>query len=220
MGSTLALALALTMGCKPEGTVDPELAAIPVDAEAGAWQVYEALEQRIAAGTASEADREAALEKVRAAADDDTAAYAYARAAVAGRVAENRGLKALKILEEMRTWCRRSIERDPEFEGMAATRMLGTLLALAGQHLDGGDSEEGLELLESVVAAHPEPAVNHLRLAEAFVALGDPESGFESLCAAEAGRASLDRAEQRLLDDLVAEVGGVDALGCAAQEAP
>jgi tetratricopeptide (TPR) repeat protein len=217
----LALSLVLLLGgtaCKPKGTVDPSISNLPDDGQTSAWQVYELLEGRIEAGSASEADREAALDKVRATLDDDTAAYAYARAAVAGRVAENRGLKALKLLEEMRTWTRRSIERDPSFADMAATRMLGTLLALAGQHLDGGDSEDGLELLESVVEAHPELALNHLRLAEALVALGDGEAGIGSLCVAMAGRASLKREEQRLLDDLVRELGGVEALGCAAEE--
>jgi hypothetical protein len=208
------------LACKPKGTVDPGLAAIASDEAGSAWAVHEALEERIGAGSASEADRQAALDKVRAAPDDQTAAYAYARASVAGRVAEGRGLKALKILEEMRTWARRSIERDPSFQDMAATRMLGTLLALAGQHLDGGDSEEGLELLESVVEAHPDNPLNHLRLAEAFVALGDAESGYESLCVALAGRAQLSGEEQRLLDGLIEEVGGADVLGCAGGEEP
>jgi tetratricopeptide (TPR) repeat protein len=207
-----------SVACKPKGTVDPSIAAVTSDAEASAWAVHEALEDRIRSGGASEADRQAALDKVRAAPDDQTAAYAYARASVAGRVAEGRGLKALKILEEMRTWARTSIERDAKFQDMAATRMLGTLLALAGQHLDGGDSEEGLELLESVVEAHPDNPLNHLRLAEAYVALGDPESGFESLCVAVAGRAQLMAEEQRLLDRLVDEVGGAEALSCAGGE--
>ncbi|HLT35886.1 MAG TPA: hypothetical protein VK034_06365 [Enhygromyxa sp.] len=212
------------VACKPKGTVDPSIADIATDGSgerAGAWAVHEALEQRIGQGVDSEADRQAALDKVRAAPDDQTAAYAYARASVAGRVAEGRGLKALKILEEMRTWARRSIERDPQFQEMAATRMLGTLLVLAGQHLDGGDSEEGLELLESVVEAHPDNPVNHLRVAEAYVALGDPEPGFEHLCVALAGRAQLGGEEQRLLEGLVAEVGGAEALACeAAGEGP
>jgi hypothetical protein len=216
----LALVLGLSAACKPKGTVDPSIATLPSDAEAGAWAVHEALEQRIQTGSASEADREAALDKVRAAPDDQTAAHAYARASVAGRVAEGRGLKALKILEEMRTWAQRSIERDPEFADMAATRMLGTLLALAGQHLDGGDSERGLELLESVVEAHPDNPLNHLRLAEAFVALGDPEAGHESLCIAAGGRAQLRAEEQRLLDALLAEVGGLDTLACVGGDAP
>jgi hypothetical protein len=207
-----------SMACKPKGTVDPSISTIPSDAEAGGWAVHEALEARITAGSDSEADRHAALDKVRAAPDDQTAAYAYARASVAGRVAERRGLGALDLLEEIRTWARRSIERDPKFQDMAATRMLGTLLALAGQHLKGGDSEEGLELLESVVEAYPDNPVNHLRLAEAFVALGDPESGFESLCIAIAGRAALSSEEQRLLDRLVDEVGGIDALACSSGE--
>ncbi len=221
--SALVLGLS-SLACKPKGTVDPSISSVPVEGPsatgAGAWAVHEALEQRIEAGSASEADRQAALDKVRAAPDDHSAAYAYARASVAGRVAEGRGLKALKILEEMRTWSRTSIERDPTFADMAATRMLGTLLALAGQHLDGGDSEEGLELLESVVEAHPDSPLNHLRLAEALVALGDAESGYENLCVAAAGRAQLSGEEQALLDRLLDEVGGLDVLGCAAGEAP
>ncbi|NVB42224.1 hypothetical protein G6O69_30655 [Pseudenhygromyxa sp. WMMC2535] len=204
--------------CKPEGSVDPSI----VEAEqAGAWATYEALEARIAAGAegqgegASEADRVTALEQVRAAADDDSAAYAYARAAVAGRVAELRGLRALDILEEMQTWSKRSIERDPAFMDMAAQRMLGTLYVLASKHLDEGDSEEGLELLESVVDAHPDAAINHLRLAEGYISLGDPDPAFDELCAAQAGRASLAAEERVLLDRLIADVGGGDALGCA-----
>ena len=37
-----------------------------------------------------------------------------------------------------------------------------------------GDSETGLELLEAEVKAHPERLVSQLRLAEAYIALGDP----------------------------------------------
>jgi hypothetical protein len=216
----LVLGLALSSAaCKPEGTVDPSIAALSSDAEAGAWTVHETLEDRIRTGVDSEADRHAALDKVRAAPDDQTAAYAYARASVAGRVAEGRGLGALDLLEEMRTWAQRSIERDPKFQDMAATRMLGTLLALAGQHLKGGDSEEGLELLESVVEAHPEHPLNHLRLAEAFVALGDPEAGYDSLCWATAKRVMLNPEEQKLLDRLLDEVGGIEVLNCSSGEA-
>jgi hypothetical protein len=215
----MLLGLALSsIACKPKGTVDPSISTISSDAEAGAWAVHEALEARIRSGADSEADRHAALDKVRAAPDDQSAAYAYARASVAGRVAEGRGLGALDLLEEMRTWAQRSIERDPKFQEMAATRMLGTLLALAGQHLKGGDSEKGLELLESVVEAHGDNPLNHLRLAEAFVALGDPESAFESLCVAVGGRAALSPEEQRLLDRLVDELGGSEALGCSSGE--
>ncbi|PRQ09295.1 hypothetical protein ENSA7_09870 [Enhygromyxa salina] len=200
-----------SLACKPSGSVDPSLA--PAE-QADPLALYELLEARIAAGTDSEADRVAALEQVRAAADDQSAAYAYVRAAIAGRVAEGRGLKALKLLEEMRTWALTSIERDAEYRDMAATRMLGTLYVLAGQHLADGDSEAGLELLEDVVAAHPDGPTNHLRLAEGYVALGDPEPGFPSLCLAQGARGQLSAEEQRLLDGLLKDIGGAELLVC------
>lgn len=206
------------VACKPKGTVDPSISEVDEAEEQGAWAVYEALEARIAAGEDSEADRAAALEKVRAASDDGSAAHAYARASVAGRVAEGRGLKALKLLEEMRTWSLKSIERDPEFQDMAAQRMLGTLYVLAGQHLKQGDSEQGLELLEDVVDAHPENPTNHLRLAEGYVALGDPEPGIDGLCVALAAREQLSAEERELLARLVEELGGEAALACPEAE--
>jgi tetratricopeptide (TPR) repeat protein len=214
---TLAAALAVFGACKPKGTVDPSIS----EAQADAWAVHEALEQRIAAGGATEAERVSALEKARAAPDDGSAAYAYARAAVAGRMAEERGLQALDLLDEIRDWSSKSIERDASFQGMAATRMLGTLHVLAGRHFKGGDSERGLELLEQVLEAHPDAVVNHLRVAEAYVALGDPEPAFERLCVALAGRTQLTAEEQRLLDALVVDAGGAEVLGCpASDEAP
>jgi hypothetical protein len=215
---TLAAALAIVVSvsivgaCKPEGAVDPSISA----AQADAWAVHEALEQRIAAGGGNEAERASALEKARAAPDDGSAAYAYARAAVAGRMAEERGLQALDLLDEIRDWSSKSIERDASFQGMAATRMLGTLHVLAGRHFKGGDSELGLELLEQVLADHGDAAINHLRVAEAYVALGDPEPAFERLCVSLANRAQLSAEEQRLLDALVADVGGAEVLGCPA----
>ncbi|PRP91550.1 hypothetical protein ENSA5_54260 [Enhygromyxa salina] len=215
--SALALAALLVapgVACKPRGSVDPSIAEADQD---DAWAVYEALETRIAGGQDSEAERAAALERVRAVADDQTAAYAYARAAVAGRVAEGRGLKALKLLREMQRWALESIERDPSFREMAATRMLGTLYVLAGQHLEQGDSEDGLELLEDVVDAHPEAPVNHLRLAEGYIALGDIDPALASLCVAQRGRGQLSGQEQRLLDGLIDDIGGADLLSCEGQ---
>ena len=204
--------LASFAACKPEGTVDPSIAESGADAVA----VHQALEERIAAGGGSEAERVTALDQSRVAPDDGSAAYAYARAAVAGRMAEERGLQALELLDEIRDWSTKSIERDPNFQGMAATRMLGTLHVLAGRHFKGGDSEKGLELLESVLDAQPDAAVNHLRVAEAYIALGDPEPAFEQLCVSLAGRAQLTGEEQRLLDALVVDAGGAEVLGCQA----
>lgn len=211
-----AAAVALVLGlasvaCKPSGSVDPSIEQAD---RADPLALYELLEQRIAAGADTEADRVAALEQLRAAPDDQTAAYAFVRAAVAGRVAEGRGLKALKLLEEMRTWALLSIERDPIYRDMAATRMLGTLYVLAGQHLADGDSEQGLELLEDVVDAYPDAPTNHLRLAEGYVALGDPEPAYPSLCLAQGSRAQLTAEEQRLLDGLLEDIGGVELLVC------
>lgn len=199
-----ALASMAALACKPKGTVDPTIAEAPADA----WAIHEALEQRIATAGANDAERAAALDKVRTAPDDQSAAYAYARASVAGRVAEGRGLKALALLEEMREWSETSIERDAAFMDMAATRMLGTLHVLAGQHIKGGDSERGLELLESVLDDHPEHAVNHLRVAQGYIVLGDPEPALELLCVAIAKRAELTAEEQKLLDGLIGDVGG------------
>jgi len=211
---SLILVVAFALGgCSssppPSETAQPSEAA-PVDA----WAVHERLEAQIAGPGAREAERKAALETIRTAPDDGSARYAYARASVAGRLAETRGLKALKLLDEMKHWAEQSIERDPSYDEMAATRMLGTLHALAGQHFEGGDSELGLELLESVVAAHGDVARNHLRLAEGYIALGDPESAFDSLCAAVAGREQLDAEEQALLDGLLEDIGGAELLPC------
>ena len=220
--AALALVCGLGLSACTSGseTTSPGAGAEATPAEpVDAWAVHEALEQQIAGPGASESERKAALEQVRLAADDNSAGYAYARASVAGRLAETRGLKALKLLEEMRDWCEESIARDATFEGMAATRMLGTLHALAGQHFDGGDSEYGLELLESVVDAHADVPRNHLRLAEGYVALGDPESAFEGLCTAVAGRSELEAAEAVLLDGLLEEIGGADLLPCDSAEA-
>jgi hypothetical protein len=214
-GVVSLVALVAVTGCKPKGSVDP---SIDVAAEQGAWAIHEVLEARIAEGQASEADRAAALDRVREAPDDGSAAHAYARASVAGRVAEGRGLQALALLEEMREWAEASIQRDPNFEGMAAKRLLGTLYVLAGRHLSKGDSEAGLELLEEVAEAHPDVARNHLRLGEGYVALGDAESGFEPLCRAQAGRATLTNGEQKLLDQLIEDAGGAGALGCEVAE--
>ena len=107
---------------------------------------------------------------------------------------------------------------DPNFRDGAATRMLGTLWVLApADLLEAGDSEEGLALLEGLVAQHPDVPDNHLRLAEALVALDDDEAAHLPLCRAGAGRARLRRDHQALLDRLVSEVG---PLSCAPSGAP
>jgi tetratricopeptide (TPR) repeat protein len=209
------LGLACLLACKPKGNVDPSIVEAT---QQGAWAIHETLERRIEEGSVSEADRQAALDQIHSIEDDGSVEYAYARASIAGRAAQNRGLAALDQIEEVRVWAKKSLEREPEFRARAAQRMLGTLYVLAGRHLSEGDSEEGLELLEELVELHPEDARNHLRLAEGYVFLGDPESAFEPLCAAKAGQESFAREERELLARLVEEVGGEAALGCGSSE--
>ena len=76
--------------------------------------------------------------------------------------------------------------------------------------LEHGDSEQGLELLEQLVQEHPDVAENQLRLAEAYIALGDPEPAAPHLCVCLAQRAALRRDDQQLLDQLVATAGTPD----------
>jgi thioredoxin-like negative regulator of GroEL len=76
--------------------------------------------------------------------------------------------------------------------------------------LEHGDSEQGLELLEQLVKQHPDVPENQLRLAEAFIALGDPDPAEPHLCASLVQRASLRRDDQQLLDQLVATAGTPD----------
>ena len=199
----------------PESTVAPEITTAVADEDAIA--VYEELETLIADGNDSEDDRQYALQRVRSMQDDNTAGYAFARAALLGRVAELRGVKAGKLVTEAERYARLSIERDPDFRAKAATRMLGSLYVMSPPRLvEHGDSEEGLELLEALAEEHPDDVINHLRLAEAFIHLGDPEPALPHLCTSVAGRNALRADEQALLDRLVADVGGSDVLGCEA----
>jgi hypothetical protein len=177
-------------------------------------ELHDALEAKIADGTATERDRQQAHASIQAIADDGTAEYAFVRAALAGRLAQERGLAAIGLVKEVETWAMRSIERDPAYRRGEARRMLGTLYVLASKHVEHGDSEEGLTLLEDLVAEYPDDVVNHLRLGEGYVALGDPEGGFEALCRAHAGRSALSREEVELLNGLIEDAGGMEALGC------
>ncbi|MEO5730724.1 MAG: hypothetical protein ABI134_26170 [Byssovorax sp.] len=163
----------------------------------------DALEELIAQGKDTAADRAFAYREASAR-EEATAAYAFARAAIVGRYVQTHGLAGFRHAAEVETWARRSRELDPGFRGGAATRMLGTLYVLApASILAHGDSEEGLSLLEGLVKLHPEVPENHLRLAEALVALGDPAPAAPHLCFCLGSRASLRPDEQKLLDKLV-----------------
>lgn len=164
----------------------------------------DALEQLIAAGKDTATDRAFAYQEARKGPEESSAAYAFARAAITGRYVQTHGLAGLRHIAEVETWARRSRELDPGYRGGAATRMLGTLYVLVpATMLAHGDSEEGLSLLEGLVKLHPEVPENHLRLAEALVALGDPAPAAPHLCFCLAARASLRPDEQGLLDRVV-----------------
>jgi hypothetical protein len=164
----------------------------------------DALEELIAAGKDTAADRAFAYQDVSAHEEPSSAAYAFARAAITGRYVQTHGLAGVHHVGEVETWARRSRELDPTFRGGAATRMLGTLYVLApATMLSHGDSEEGLSLLEGLVKLHPEVPENHLRLAEGLIALGDPAPAAPHLCFCIGSRASLRPDEQKLLDKLV-----------------
>jgi hypothetical protein len=189
----------------------PQLATV---AEQGnSLALYDALEALIAAGQDTPRDREYAYQVVRKD-QTDTAAAAFARAAITGRVVQSQGLRAAHLVASVEREARRSRELDPNFRDGAATRLLGTLYVIApASLLEHGDSETGLQLLEDLTAAHPDVPENHLRLAEAYVTLHDPDPAAPHLCFCIAHRTAIRPDEQQLLKELLDEAG---APACAA----
>ncbi|MCR9165293.1 MAG: tetratricopeptide repeat protein [Nannocystaceae bacterium] len=215
--SILAVMLGALSACKATPTTTPAPTGAPNApvATVEPRAVLDALEADIEAGAASEQDRKRAYERVATAEDDGTAAYAFARAALAGRLAELRGVKAGKLVTEAETYARLSLERDPQYDQGAATRMLGTLYVMApGRLVEHGDAEDGLSMLEDLVEAQPDDPRNHLRVAEAFIALDDPDPAARFLCFAHAHRDTLRKDDQRLLDTLSETFGGKAGLAC------
>jgi hypothetical protein len=194
------------------GPVSPSLKVAAQQRDALA--ISDALEELIADGKDQPADRQYAYDAVLSL-DDDTAGSAYARAAVTGRLVQQRGLLEANLIGDVESWGLRSRQLDPEFRGGAATRLLGTLYVIApSSFLKHGDSEQGLELLERLTSDHPDVPENHLRLAEAYIALGDRAPAAPHLCASLEKRSALRRDEQTLLDQLVSVTGAPD---CVAQ---
>jgi thioredoxin-like negative regulator of GroEL len=208
--------------CQPDpAPVAPTDAASSTATRAAAKppaQILDELEARIAEGRDREDDRVDAYEAVRGANDDGTADYAFARAALAGRLAELRGAGAGKLVTEAETWARATLDRDPHYRDGAAVRMLGTLYVMApGRLVEHGDSEDGLSMLEDLAQQRPDDARNHLRVAEAYLHLGDPEPAFPHLCTAMRAASVLRPDERKLLRSLVDDAGGAQGLGCPAQ---
>jgi hypothetical protein len=170
----------------------------------------DALEALIANSRATSRDREYAYRQVRDM-DADTAGAAFGHAAIIGRKVQLEGLRAAVLVREVERYARRSRELDPTFRDGAATRMLGTLYVMApATLLRHGDSETGLELLEELTAARPDVPENHLRLAEAYIALNDPDPAAAHLCFARAHQAALRPDDRALLNGLTDDAGPLD----------
>jgi hypothetical protein len=187
------------------GPVHPEVQTAVQGGDALA--ISDALEALIQQGADTPADREFAYDAVK---DDetDTAAATFARAAITGRLVQQRGLLGADLVGDVERNARRSRELDPGFRDGAATRLLGTLYIIAPAiYLKHGDSELGLELLEGLVEQWPDVPENHLRLAEAYIALRDPGPAQPHLCRALASRAALRPDDRALLDRLVESSG-------------
>jgi hypothetical protein len=197
-----AALLAAGSGCVGwRGPVNPALAAAA--RRDGPIAVYDALEALIEAGQDTPADREYAYEMVRWN-REDTADAAFGRAAVTGRLVQERALRGAHLVAEVERDALRSRALDPNFRDGVATRLLGTLyVAAPATFLAHGDSELGLELLQGLVAERPDLLQNQLRLAEAYLALGDLGPANRPLCRCESSREALRRDERVLLDRLV-----------------
>lgn len=223
--AALALAVAAVTpslgGCwwfVPSGPAQAGLAEIA--AKGDALATSDALEALIAEGKDTAADREAALKAVRAK-EEQTAEYAFARAAVTGRVVQSRGLTGAGLVGDVEKWALLSKKLAPDFRNGAAARLLGTLYVMAPSGwLEHGDSEQGLELLEGLVKKYPEQLENPLRLAEAYIALGDPKPATAYLCRCQATRQKLRRDDQQLLDHLFNDAGHPTCPGAAPPPAP
>lgn len=175
-----------------------------------ALAISDALEKLIATGADTPADRQLAYDSI---CNDhvDTAPATFARAAVTGRLVQQRGLLGADLVDDVERSAMRSRELDLGFRDGAATRLLGTLYVIApATFLEHGDSERGLELLEGLVEARPDIPENQLRLAEAYIALRDPMPAQPHLCRALEARDALRWDDQALLDRLVESVGGAD----------
>jgi len=165
----------------------------------------DALEALVARAADTKADRKYAYQRVREL-PAATAEEALGRAIIAGRLAQISGLAAPSLVAEVERYARRSAELNPAFRAGAAQRLLGTLYVMApAALLSHGDSESGLELLQGVVQRFPDHVPNRLRLAEAYVALGDPDPARPHLCYCVAHQAALRPDEQKLLQELRAQ---------------
>lgn len=171
-----------------------------------ALALSDALEALIAEGRDTPVDREAAYDELPRFTERN-AAYYFARAAITGRLVQQRGLRVANLVEDVEHAAMKSVKLDPTFRDGAAKRLLGTLYVIApAALLKHGNSEAGLEILEALTEEHPDTMENHLRLAEAYISLGDPEPACPHLRRCINEMASLRPDEQRLLEQLFSDI--------------
>jgi thioredoxin-like negative regulator of GroEL len=213
------VALVLLSSCvvlRPAGYADFKTALKQADA----LKIYDTLEALIADDDDTRSDRKLAFRALRDR-EEDTAAFQFAWAAVAGRYVQYRGLLAVDLLKHIERHARRSVELDPAFRNGAATRLLGTMYVVApSSFLEHGDSETGLEMLEGLVEKYPDEPQNHLRVAEAYIALNDPGPAADHLCACLAVKDTMRGEDQKLLTNLFADAGKVECPGLPPVPAP
>ena len=214
LASGLTLAALAAGGCGPLRGWRPSLPAA-VAPQADPLVVSDQLEALIEEGKDTPDAREKAYEQVRRN-PGNTAGAAFGRAAVTGRLVQQKGLLAANLVRDVEFYARRSRELDATFRDYASTRMLGTLYVMApASLLKHGDSESGLEILEVLAREHPDVPENHLRLGEAYVSLGDNEHARPEVCRCLAVRSRLRRDDQALLNQLFAQLtAGGKSLGC------
>jgi hypothetical protein len=205
-------ALALLSACavlRPAGYDEFQKAVGKGDA----IRIYDTLEALIAEEDDTRADRKAAYRALRDR-NEDTAEFHFAWAAVAGRFVQYKGLLAANLLKDIERHALRSRELDPEFRNGVATRLLGTMYVVAPSSLiEHGDSELGLEMLESLVEKYPGDPENHLRVAEAYIALNDPGPAASHLCTCLAVKDKMRKDDRKLLVNLFADAGKVECPG-------
>ncbi|MBN2197054.1 MAG: hypothetical protein JW751_29890 [Polyangiaceae bacterium] len=189
---------------KAEPEASPELVAAARDS---VLSLSDTLETYYATGEPSPRDLSWAYHRVKDV-PVTTAGETYGKAKITARWVQSRGMLAASQLREVEALLLQSQELDANFRQGAAEFMLGVLYVHAPARLvEHGDSEVGLSLLEAHLAQHPDDPPKQLRLAEAYIALNDPDPAHPLLCSCQRRRAALSQSEQVLLDELLKRAG-------------
>jgi hypothetical protein len=200
----------------PSSQVHSDLAAASSE---DALTLADTLERLVESGAAGEGERRFAYDRIQGR-PMATAADALGHAQIIGRLAQTQGLAAKGLVAKIEAAARRSMELDPKFRNGAAQRLLGSLYVKApARLLEHGDSETGLELLEELAEQYPRDAQTRLRVAEAYVALSDPEPAQPHLCFAKQHSSELRSDHAALLKELFKEAE-FDAGECVAAADP